>query len=175
MAEDFANYPPETLIELGKLLLKMSRGKDTRRETLKTVKKVAPDYQLPGDQQVEDLRHELEEKQLAGEEKARSDAVKQRLENQRAALADGTLIPGKKFDADALKEIEEKIMPKYGISDYEGAAKIYLGDFKPPAGQPRTATWSFPDIPGLMEDPAKAAREAAHQVIDELHRGGRVA
>jgi hypothetical protein len=174
MADDLdKQYPPETLLELGKLALRMSRSKDTRREFLKTVKKIAPDYQLPGDQQVEDLRLELQEKDLKDEEKRRADEILARLTNQRSALAEGTLIAGKKFTAEQIKEIEEKIMPKYGISDYEGAAKIYLGDFKPPpaAGRPGSTTWTFPDIPGLFEDPAKAAREAANQVIDELHRG----
>jgi hypothetical protein len=173
MANDPPSYPPETLIELGKLALQMSRNKDTRRDFLKTVKKIAPDYQLPGDQQVEDLRHELEESRLKAEEKARADAVTARLESQRSDLAEGRLIAGKKFTAEQIKEIEEKVMPKYGISDYEGAAKIYLGDNKPPpqVGRPGSTTWTFPDIPGLFEDPTKAAREAANTVIDELHRG----
>ena len=174
--DEFANYPPETLIELGKLALKMARGKETRRSFIQDVKKVAPDYQLPGDQQVEDLRHELAEKQAAAEEKSRVDAVKQRLEAQRASLIEGTLIAGKKFDADAIKEIEEKIMPKYGISDYEGAAKIYLGDFRPPPpSATRSANWTFPDVPGLFDKPAETARDIAHQVIDEFNRGGRAA
>ena len=166
-------YPQETLVELGKLALKMSRNKETRRDFLKQVKKVAPDYQLPGDQQVEDLRQELEEKNAKAAAEAAAKAVTERLEAQRADLADGRLIAGKKFTAEQIKEIEEKIMPKYGISDYEGAAKIYLGDFKPPpsAGRPGSTTWTFPDLPGLFEDPSKAAREAANTVIDELHRG----
>src|SRR5215472_3034345 len=119
MAEE---YSPETLIELGKLALKMSRNKATRREFLKTVKKVAPDYQLPGDHHVEDLRAELAEKADKAAAEAAAAAVKTRLEEQRAALSDGRLIAGKKFTDEQIKEIEEKIMPKYGISDYEGAA-----------------------------------------------------
>ena len=170
MATD--ELPPETLMELGRLLMKMSRDKSTRRETLKTVKKIQPDYQLPGDQQVEDLRSELEDKRIAAEEAARAKASNDRLEAQRTALADGTLIKGKTFTAEQIKEIEDKVMPKYGISDYEGAAKIYLGDFKPPPpASGRTGTWTFPDIPGLMDNPAKAATEAAYQVIDEIQRG----
>lgn len=166
-------YSQETLVELGRLALKMSRNKDTRRDFLKTVKKVAPDYQLPGDQQVEDLRQELQEKNDKAAAEAAAKAVTDRLEAQRQALADGKLIAGKAFTPEQIKEIEEKIMPKYGISDYEGAAKIYLGDFKPPpnVGRPGATTWTFPDIPGLFEDPTKAAREAANTVIDELHRG----
>jgi hypothetical protein len=87
-------------------------------------------------------------------------------------LLDGTLLSGKKFDDATVKEIEEKVMTKYGISDYEAGAKLYLSDFKPPpnARPTSTGTWTFPDIPGLSEDPAKAAREAAHLVIDEFRR-----
>lgn len=172
MAEE---YSQDTLLELGKLAVKMSRNKETRRDFLKQVKKVAPDYQLPGDQQVEDLRQELAEKADKAEAERRAKEITQRLEDQRAALADGKLIPGKQFTPEQIKEIEEKIMPKYGISDYEGAAKIYLGDFKPPPQPPsgRSGTWTFPDIPGLFENPSKAAQDAAYKVIDELQQGGR--
>jgi hypothetical protein len=170
---EFDHIAPETLIELGKLTLKMSQNKDTRRPLLQTIKKVDPNYMLPGDQQVEDLRQELAEKREADELKAAQDAVKVRLENQRRGLLDGTLIPGRKFDEDQVKEIEDKVMPKYGLSDYEAGAKIYAADLKPakPSGSDlpgQTATWTFPDIPGLFEDPAKASREAAFGVIGEL-------
>lgn len=166
--------PQETVRELAKLNLRLSRGKDTRRDHLKNVKKIDPNYQLPGDQQVADLRLELDEKEEKRNLEAAQKAIKDRLEAQRAGLIDGTLIPGRKFSAEDVKEIEDKIMPKYGIADYEGAAKIYLGDFKPKAdaARPGSTTWQFPDIPGLMDDPARAAREAANKVIDELH--GRV-
>lgn len=174
MADQFEQqYSAETLIELGKLALKLARGKDTRRSFLKDVKKIDPNYTLPGDQQVADLRQELEDKEAERTLKQQQDEIKNRLERQRQGLMDGTLIPGKKFDADSLKEIEEKIMPKYGISDYEGAARIYLGHnaTAPQQQKPSGAgtSWTFPDIPGLMDDPTKAAREAAAKVIDELH------
>jgi|SRR5215472_11059116 len=170
MADDFDNLPAETQLELGRLAYQLSRHKDTRRSFLKDTKKLKPDYTLPGDQQVQDLRDELEAKDEKNKIDAATAANTARLEKQRQGLLDGTLIPGRKFDADAIKEIEEKIMPKYGIADYEAAGKIYASDFKPPQPKPgdRTAAWSFPDIPGLMDDPAKAAREAAHSIIDEM-------
>src|SRR5215472_15164362 len=164
MADEFDNMPQETLLELGKLALRLSRNEKTRRPFLKQVKEVAPGYQLPGDQQVADLRAELDERREKDETERRTKEVNDRLEAQKRGLLDGTLMSGRKFDADTVKEIEEKIMTKYGISDYEAGAKLYLSDFKPPpnAKPTATATWSFPDIPGLMDDPAKAAREAAH-------------
>ena len=173
MADEFdSQYPQATLVELGKLALRLSRHKDTRRSFLKSIKTVAPDYQLPGDQQMEDLRAEIEERRQKDDDERRSKEVSERLHKQRTGLSDGTLLNGKKFDDATIKEIEDKVMTKYGISDYEAGAKLYLSDFKPPsAAKPTgTATWSFPDIPGLMEDPAKAAREAAHAVIDEFNR-----
>lgn len=171
MPDEFDDMAPETLIELGKLSLKMSRNKDTRRDFLKVMKKIQPGYVLPGDQQVEDLRQELADKEAAAELKRSEDAVKNRLEAQRKGLLDGTLIPGRTFDEAAVKEIEEKVMPKYGLSDYEAGAKLYAADLKParPSGTPSSgASWTLPDLPGLLEDPSKAAREDAHRVIDEL-------
>ena len=65
-----------------------------------------------------------------------------------------------------IKEIEEKIMPKYGIGDYEGAAKIYANDFRPPAPKPGAsngAAWSFPmDLRGRLWCGATAIRESIH-------------
>ena len=172
MSDEFDNMPQETLLELGRLALRLSRNEKTRRPFLKQVKEVAPNYQLPGDQQVEDLRAELAEAREKEQAERKSREVTNRLEKQRAGLIDGTLLAGRSFDDATVKEIEEKIMTKYGISDYEAGAKLYLSDFKPPpnAKPSTTATWTFPDIPGLNDDPAKAAREAAHQVIDEFRR-----
>src|SRR6516164_4422425 len=172
MSDEFDNMPQETLLELGRLALRLSRNEKTRRPFLKQVKEVAPNYQLPGDQQVEDLRAELEERRAKDDAERKGREITERLERQRAGLIDGTLLSGRKFDDATVKEIEEKVMTKYGISDYEAGAKLYLSDFKPPpnARPTSTGTWTFPDIPGLNDDPAKAAREAAHQVIDEFRR-----
>ena len=60
--DEFANIPQETLLELGRLSLRLSRNDKTRRPFLKQIKEISPNYQLPGDQQVEDLRAELEER-----------------------------------------------------------------------------------------------------------------
>jgi hypothetical protein len=172
MADEFDNIPQETLVELGRLALRLSRNDKTRRPFLKQIKEVAPGYQLPGDQQVADLRAELDEQREKEATERKTREVHERLEAQRRALLDGTLLSGKKFDDATVKEIEEKVMTKYGISDYEAGAKLYLSDFKPPpnARPTSTGTWTFPDIPGLSDDPAKAAREAAHLVIDEFRR-----
>jgi hypothetical protein len=170
--DEFANIPQETLLELGRLSLRLSRDAKTRRPFLKQIKEISPNYQLPGDQQVEDLRAELEERRAKDDAERKGREITERLERQRAGLIDGTLLSGRKFDDATVKEIEEKVMTKYGISDYEAGAKLYLSDFKPPPDKKPTTTgsWTFPDIPGLTEDPAKAARDAAHSIIDEFRR-----
>jgi hypothetical protein len=89
-----------------------------------------------------------------------------RLEAQRASLAD-------KYSAEQITEIET-VMTKYGISDYEAGAKLYSADFKPSAQSSTRdkirhgTVWEFPELPGLFENPDKAARDMAVQVIDEF-------
>lgn len=171
MAE-FDEYPDETKQELGKLMLKMSRNKQLRRPLLKMVQSIDQNYTLPGDQQVEDLRQELAHEREKNRISAASNEVKAKLEQQRAGLLSGSLL-GRKYDDAQVADIE-KVMTKYGIGDYEAGAKIYQTEARPerPTNKPGSPSWTFPDLPGLMDDPARAARDAAYGVIDEL-RGGR--
>jgi hypothetical protein len=163
-------YSPDTLAELGKLSIKMSRNPKLRPTLLKMVKAQDPSYQLPADLQVQDVRAEIAAQKAREQIEAKAREVQSHLEAQRAALLKGELMPGRTFDDDQVKEIET-VMQKYGLSDYEAGAKIFVSDMKPPKPQGRGsagATWSFPDLPGLMDDPAGAARNAAYSVIDEL-------
>src|SRR6516225_9326875 len=98
MSDEFDNMPQETLLELGRLALRLSRNEKTRRPFLKQVKEVAPNYQLPGDQQVEDLRAELKETRDKEETERKTREVRERLEAQRRGLLDGSLLAGRKFD-----------------------------------------------------------------------------
>lgn len=171
MAVDPNALPTETLIGLGKLAYQVAHNKETRRDFVKQVKKIDPNYMLPGDQQVEDLRQELaerDEQRAIDAQKAANDA---RLEAQRRGLLDGTLIKGRRFTDEQVKELEEKVMPKIGVADYDVAARYYLHDLKPDKAKPQPgpgASWTLPDLPGLLDDPAKAARDAAHSIIDEF-------
>jgi hypothetical protein len=161
-------YAPETLNELGKLAIRLSRNPKTRRGLLKMVKATDPNYQLPGDMQVQDLRDELAGQRERERIEAEGKAIRQKLEDQRARLGTGELV-GRAFDDAQIADIE-KVMTKYGVGDYEAGAKIYLADAKPARPTPAQSgpAWTFPDLPGLLDDPAKAARAAAFGVIDEL-------
>ena len=165
-------FSAETLMELGKLQIKMARSPKQRAKLLSLVKEFDPNYQLPADMQVLNLRQELANKFEQDKVAAEQKAIKDKLERQRAGLLTGETLPGRTFEEAQLPEIE-KVMEKYGLSDYEAGAKLYASDLKPqrPAGSGRGsngATWTFPDLPGLMDDPNGAARNAAYSVIDEL-------
>jgi hypothetical protein len=157
-------YSDAALIELGKLAVKLASNKDTRRGFIKAVKTVEPDRAFP-DQDVVDLREEMEERLRAEREERATEALQARLAAARQGLAG-------RFTEEQIQEIETKVMPKYGLSDYEAAATLYGADLAPaiPSNQqPKpSANWELPDIPGLKDDPAKAAREHAFRVIDEL-------
>jgi hypothetical protein len=162
-------YSPAVLIELGKKYLTVAGDKRTRAAVLKAQKTVDPTFRMPGDIEMNDIRAELAAKEQEREFKAAQAATLSRIEAQKAKLAE-------KYSADQIAEIETKVMQKYGISDYEAGAKLYAADFAParPSGADiigHGATWTFPQLPGLMEDPVRAAREAAVGVIDEINRG----
>jgi len=165
-------FSPETLQALGKLALKLSRNDKTRLPFLRQIKEVDPNYRMPADAQVQLLRDELTEKSEKDRIDAAAATARAQQEAERAGLLAGTLLPGRKFDDAQVKEIEG-VMSKYGIASYEAGARLYAADLKPakPSGRDTLTggtTWTFPDLPGLLDDPAKAAREAAAGVIDEL-------
>ena len=154
----------QTLIELGKLALKVGNNPETRPEFIKAVKKVSPGARFPVDETND--RITALEQQLADEKlRVQQAAVIANQEKQKSGLAT-------KFSPEQIVEIES-IMTKYGLSDYDAAAKIYGADFKPakPSGREASrhgSTWEFPELPGLFDNPEKAARDAAYAVIDEL-------
>lgn len=163
-------YNAQTLMELGQRALQLAAHPETRTEFLKMQKKVQPGYRLPVDVEIADLRKELAEEKEKNKLESAGEKVARRQEEQRAALLG-------KYTPEEVKEIEDTVMTKYGLSDYDAASKIYGADHKPAKANinPLTsgATWSLPELPGLLEDPVKAAREAAVSVIDELNRGKR--
>jgi hypothetical protein len=161
-------YSPQVLIELGKKYLQVAGDKRTRVQALKLAKTVDPEFRMPADVEMVDIRQELDQREQAREMKAQQQATLTRIEAQKRKLME-------KYSADQIAEIETKVMQKYGLSDYEAGAKLYAADFAPakPSGRDMLghgATWTFPQLPGLMDDPTKAAREAAADIIDELNR-----
>lgn len=157
-------YDAATLAELGKLALKVANNPKTRRQFLKAVKEVEPDRRFP-DQDVEDLREEVRAELDNERQERERERLAERLEAQRQGLLG-------RFTEEQIQDIEKTVMPKYGISDYEAAAKIYGADLAPalPTHQQSRpgANWELPNFEGLHKDPAKAARDMAYKVIDEM-------
>ncbi len=67
-------------------------------------------------------------------------------------------------------------MKRYGLNDYEAASKLYAADLAPQ--RPSNANkmrhgqiWEFPNLPGLLQNPDKAANDAAYSIIDEMRAG----
>lgn len=169
MADPFDAYSPEVLQELGKLSLRLAANEKTRKAHLKNIKTLSPGYQLPADIATADLREELTgalaDDKLERERKATED----RIAAQRKSLIDSG-----RYSEDDVKKIETEVMQKFGLSDYAAAAKIYAADTQPakPSGREpltRDATWTLPQVPGLLDDPTKAARNAAYAEIDAIN------
>jgi len=74
-----------------------------------------------------------------------------------------------------MKKIEE-LMNKKGIIDYDDGATLYAATLPPeqpnPSHMPEVhgATWDFPEWAKFGDNPVKASRETANQVITELMR-----
>jgi hypothetical protein len=155
-----------TLIEYGRLALKLATNAETRRPFLKAVRKVEPDRRFP-DQDVEDLKEQL----AADREKEKVE--REALETtQRMNAARSGLIASGRYTEQEVGEIE-KVMTKYGLADYEAGAKLYSADFRPAnAGNTppkQHGPWELPTYEGLMEDPIAAARKQAYAEIDRIN------
>jgi hypothetical protein len=163
-------YSPATLQELGKMMIRLSGNSKTRKTTLKNVKELDPSFRLPSDVEMEDFRAEQQAKDEARKIEDESRKALERQEAQRRDLL-------AKYSEEQVKEIETNVMQKYGLSDYEAGAKLYAADFKPaqPSGSMSSsgAVWTLPDLPGLLDDPVKAARQEAERAIDEINRSKR--
>lgn len=159
---------PKVEKELAQLAIKLAANEKTKRPFLKAVKEVAPElYRSFPDQAIEDFREAEAERREKERLDAETAAVTARLAKQRKTLL-------KSYTEDQVKEIETGVMEKYGLADYEAAAKLYSADHAPVQQNGRQptkygATWELPKYDGLLENPVKAARDMAHRVIDELN------
>jgi len=163
---------PQTAVALGNILHKLAGNPKTRAQTLGLVQQIEPGYRLPGDVAVQNLRAEIKadlEKEKRTEQENRA---KNRRANARKKLVD-------ELGEDVVKAIEEGPLKKYPHLDYDDAAKLHRAEDGPvqanssrPDMQRSGRIWEFPDLPGLMANPEKAALDAAYGVIDEL-RGKR--
>jgi hypothetical protein len=162
--------------ELGDLLYDLTHDNKTRAKIGRLIKEAQPDSQHAKafkDVELEDRLSAFEQQQ---EERSIEDARKavvSRMETQRARLLSGDEAgEGRKYSEDDIKKIEE-LMEKKGLTDYEDGATLYAAINPHPgplADEPLQpgATWEFPEWAKFKDDPVKASREAAHQVIREL-------
>ncbi|HZP77537.1 MAG TPA: hypothetical protein VFB45_15440 [Pseudolabrys sp.] len=159
------NMAPDVRDDLAELAMKLAANADTRSTFLKAVKKVDPSRRFPS-QDIDDLREEMKAKDEERKLEEQKQATLRKLEEQRASLG---------LSEAELKEVET-VMTTYGLTDYEAARDLWQARKppSPPADGP-TATWTFPTLPNLIEDPAGAARNEAFNVITEIRRGKRAA
>ena len=164
-------YDPKTVSDMATLLLKLSGNPKTRRKQLELVKEMDPNFRLPADIQVESLKEDLKKEAEEAKIRAQAEKYQRQSKSQRQALLDSG-----RYNEEQVKEIEEKVMKKYRLGDYEAASKLYAADIAPAKPSNREKMrhgqiWEFPDIPGLLQNPDKAATDAAYSIIDELNAG----
>jgi hypothetical protein len=166
-----SNLHPQTEQALGRLMHKLAGHPKTRATVLAAVQQVEPGYRLPADVSMSQM-----------EARIRADLQKEKNEERQAQANNARARKRAKLvethGEDAVKEIEEKIVKKYPSIDLDDAAKIYAMEDGParPSSRPEPSRhgqiWEFPDIPGLLQNPEKAAQTAAYAVIDELRGRG---
>ncbi|HWS65703.1 MAG TPA: hypothetical protein VN325_23335 [Steroidobacteraceae bacterium] len=162
---------PQTAAAMGNLLHKLAGHPKTRAATLGLIKQVEPGYRLPADVAIADSEARMRAEFQKGKDTERDERAARTRANQRKKLVDS-------HGEDVVKEIEEKIVKKYPTIDLEDAAKLYAsedGPARPSSSRPESrpgSLWEFPDIPGLLQNPDKAAQNAAYTVIDELRGRG---
>jgi hypothetical protein len=155
-----------TYIALGKLAKKLATNPKTRKLYVSAVKEVEPNLRFP-DIEMDEFRSEMN---------ARLEQEKLERENARilAQQEAEKLRVLERYTPEQVADMEKTVMEKHGLSSYELAAKIYGADLKPAtpanAPSPHGTTWDMPTDKELLKDPARWARKAAQQAIDELNQ-----
>jgi len=160
---------PQTAMDLAKLMQRMAGNPKTRSRLLGMVKETDPGYRLPADVAIEAFKAE----QKAERETERSNWNKaQREARYKKQRAEAVASHGE----DEVKKIEDTVLKRYPHLELEDAVKLHAADASPATPRARERSnqfrhgerWTFPSIPGLLENPDRAANEMAHKVIDEL-------
>src|SRR5215469_14084680 len=150
------NLDLATAVQMGNLLHKLSRGKN-RRAQLGLIQSEEPGYRMPSDVAVADLEQKMRKEREDEKKKDQEERAKSRRARDRAALVS-------ELGEDVVKQIDEGPLKKYPHLDYKDAAVLLRGENSPvsPSGRPpdrfrHGQIWEFPDLPGLLNDPAKSA------------------
>lgn len=160
---------PQTAMDLAKLMQRMAGNPKTRARALSLVKEVDPGYRLPADVAIENLKAEQKAERIADQQNHQKALREQRYKTQRAAAV-------KSHGEDEVKKIETGILKKYPHLEFDDALKLHAADTTVATPKARDRAnqfrhgqhWEFPSIPGLLENPDKAATDMAYAVIDEL-------
>jgi hypothetical protein len=161
--------------ELGDLLYDLTHNNKTRAKIGRIIKEAQPDSahaaafkDVELEDRLADFRKEQEDRAIDDQRKA----TIARLEGQRRRLLEGD-DSGRKYSEDDLKKIEA-LMERKGIVDYEDAATLYAASVPQPGpleDEPHNGTtWEFPEWSKFSQDPVKASKEVANDVIRELRR-----
>ena len=168
-----------TAADLADLFHELSHNPKTRKVIAKAVKAAKPDSphaQAFSDVELEDKFEDFRSKQEEKDLQRRQEEMIAQMNAKRAALLNGGQGGGRKYSEDDVKNIEE-LMEKKGIIDYEDGATLYAATLPPVDPQPgrdipyqHGTTWEFPEWARFSDNPQKAARDTAHQVITEFMR-----
>jgi len=173
------NLPADQLADLAGLFYELSHDPKTRKEIGKLVKKAKPESRHAAafaDVEIEDRFDKFREEQEEKELKRQQDALLRDMNARRSSLlVGGPDGQGRKYSEDDLKKIED-LMQKKGIVDYDDGATLYAATLPPIDPNPNYeppehgATWELPEFAKFGENPDKAARNTAHQMIGEFMR-----
>lgn len=152
--------------ELAELALGLAHDPKTRKEFVNLIKKRDPNFRA-ADVEIEDLRDDVDQRFAARDQQEEARKATDRLSAQRRNLIDSG-----RFKEEDVVKIEKDVMEKYGLADYDAAAKLYAADMKPAGATPeiKTRVWEMPDLKSAMNDPAGQARSEAYKAIDEIKR-----
>jgi hypothetical protein len=172
-------FDPAVANDLTALFLKLSHNPKTRKIIAKAIKEGAPDSrhaQAFADVDVDDKFEKFREEQEARETKRQQDELIRHMNAKRnSLLVGGPEGDGRKYSEDDIKKIED-LMQKKGIVDYDDGATLYAATLPPVDPNPNYeppqhgATWEIPEFAKFGNDPNKAARDTAHQMIGEFMR-----
>jgi hypothetical protein len=166
----------EVAADLGDLLYDLTHDEKHRAKVGKLIKEARPDSphaKAFKDVELEDRLSAFEQQQEQRELEGQRKAIVARMEAQRARLLVGDDEGGRKYSEDDIKKIEE-LMEKKGLTDYEDGAALYSATVPQPGpldDDPiRGSTWEFPQFDKFKDNPAKASKEVAYEVIRELRQ-----
>lgn len=154
-----------------KLAMQMAGNPKTRDAFFHTARQADPSIRLPADVQLRQFEAKHTKEREEDKIRAQAEKAQDKQAAARAKLAD-------RFTEEQIGEIEKGVMEKYGIADYEAAAKVYGSDLKPAkadARPRRTSTWEMPDFEKFAKNAAATANDIAYDMIDRFNAGERIA